>query len=230
MTTQSNCKECGNLFTAENHFYEYCPECSEIQQKEWERKRVQREETERQARIQKLIEKIIPKHYHKAHLNDLKPALRHMMLSLSNGKGVLLFGAPGTGKTHSMCALAKHYLQQGFSVKRVTSNDLCLEIRDCYDSGKSEKDILKAYQNVDKLFIEDIGTRAGSGNQETAFSLNLFFDILNYRLEHCKPTFLTSNKTIKELGQSFDARIESRLHGACVIIPIVGEDKRRTAG
>ena len=113
MTMQSNCKECRKLFAAKNHFFEYCPECSERKRREWERQQIQQEEAGRQARIQKRIEKAVPERFISAHLKDLSPELRHIMLNLPSERGIFMFGDTGTGKTHSMCALIKHYLMQG---------------------------------------------------------------------------------------------------------------------
>ncbi|MHC4639400.1 MAG: hypothetical protein ACYTBV_18140, partial [Planctomycetota bacterium] len=112
-------------------------------------------------------------------------------------------------------------------VKRISYESLCLEIRDTYNTGRSERDLVKRYQDVDKLLIEDVGTTVGMGSQESDFSLRILLLILDYRLEHCKPTFITTNKSVDELGKSFDERVGSRLRGSCQIIPVSGKDKRR---
>jgi DNA replication protein DnaC len=39
------------------------------------------------------------------------------------------------------------------------------------------------------------------------------------------PTFISSNKNIEQLGQSFDARVASRLRTA-VVIEMTGQDRR----
>ena len=72
--------------------------------------------------------------------------------------------------------------------------------------GRSERGLVKRYQDVDKLLIEDVGTTVGTGSQESDFSLRTFLLILDHRLEHCKPTFITTNKSVDELGKSFDER------------------------
>lgn len=128
-----------------------------------------------------------------------------------------------------MCALMRDYLLKGYSVIRKTYDNLCMEIRDSYDNRElTEKEIVWKYQGVDKLIIEDIGTTVGTRNQESDFSLRILLLILDYRIEQCKPTYFTSNKSPDELAKSFDERVASRLYQACEIVPVKGNDRRRT--
>jgi DNA replication protein DnaC len=90
-------------------------------------------------------------------------------------------------------------------------------------SKKTEWDLIEPLKDLDKLFIDDLGIRA---KQETDFSYVTLYSILNKRQERQLPTFLSSNKTVAQLGQSFDARIASRL-SAALIIEMTGEDRRR---
>jgi len=149
------------------------------------------------------------------------------MLNLSSEKGILLYGPPGVGKSYSMCALLRHYIVQGYSVERIVYDELCLKIRHTYTSGESELRLVRQHQSVDKLLIEDIGTTVGIGSQESNFSLRIFLLILDKRVENLKPTFITTNKSLDELGKSFDERVASRLTAACEVIPVKGRDKRK---
>jgi DNA replication protein DnaC len=90
-------------------------------------------------------------------------------------------------------------------------------------STKTEWDLIDPLKDVDKLFIDDLGLRV---KQETDFSYVTLYSILNKRQERRLPTFISSNKSIEKLGQSFDARIASRL-SAAVSIEITGCDRRR---
>jgi len=196
--------------------------CEDCQARE-SRRRCRKEKKEQ---LQQRLDRLLAPLVRKSHLRKIAPLLREKMLHLPAGKGLLLYGPPGVGKSYAMCALMRHYAMKNFSILRISYDDLCLEIRDTYANGKSEKMIIKRFREPDKLLIEDVGTSVGTGAQETDFSLRTFLLILDYRLEHCKPTFITTNKSVEELGRSFDQRVASRLRQACEIILVSGRDRR----
>jgi DNA polymerase III delta prime subunit len=174
-------------------------------------------------------EKDIPVRYHGATLADLPESLGEAFLALSSDRGLFLWGPPGCGKTHAMCAFAKHLWTQGWEFRRITYEQLCLEVRATFNAGdgRSELAVLKPLWEAPVLFVEDVGVTVSLGQQESDFSLRTFETLLDKRLEWCRATFVTSNKSVEEIGASFDARVASRLHEACEVIQVLGTDKRQ---
>jgi len=161
---------------------------------------------------EKTLLEVVPERYIEAEMDDISDKLR-ADLEKDINTGVLMWGSPGVGKTYSMAALAKKYISEGFLVKRVHYETLCLQLRDTYNpkATQIEWQIIEPLLNCDKLFIEDVGTTKSIGVQESDFSLRTFLVLLDMRLERCRPTFITSNKTVENLAKSFDERIGDRL-------------------
>lgn len=179
-------------------------------------------------RREKLVETIVPARFREARLEHLSKPLRAKINALADDKGLLLWGQPGVGKSYAMAALARRYILTGSTVDRVGYEMLCLQIRDTFKAGSTqgELDVIRPLFGVAKLFIEDVGTTVSAGHQESDFSLRTFLVLLDKRLEACKPTFITTNKSVEQLSKSFDRRIASRLQQACEIIQLTGEDRR----
>jgi len=187
---------------------------------------------ERQREIERRVAAVVPPLYLEARLEHLPKDLTEKMRSLPSGKGLYLWGRAGVGKTYAMCALARHKIESGEKVARVNYEQLCLDIRDTFKPGskRTEADIIKPLCSVANLIIEDVGTLCSGGRCETDFSLRTMFTLLNERVERRLPVFVTSNKSLEELGRTFDERIESRIAQACLIVEMVGKDRRRVAG
>lgn len=161
---------------------------------------------------EKLLLETIPERYIKAEVSDLSPALQ-AVFNKEIDTGILLWGAAGVGKTYAMSALAKKYIIEGFIVERIHYELLCLRLRDTFNpkATQTEWGIIQPFLNCDKLFIEDVGTTKSIGSLESDFSLKTFLVLLDMRLEHYRPTFVTSNKSVENLTSSFDERIGDRL-------------------
>lgn len=173
------------------------------------------------------IDDVIPERYNNARIEHLPEAIQKATDSLPDDMGLFLWGPPGVGKTYSLCAIADKLYFDGWDVKRITWDMLCLKIRNTFNGGGSELHIVESMVSVDKLIIEDLGVTVSIGEQESDFSLRTLLVILDNRLEHCRATYLSSNKSIEELGKSFDSRIASRLQQACKVIKLEGRDKRK---
>jgi len=129
-----------------------------------------------------------------------------------------------------VCALARRLMitAQVVTIARVRYDDLLKEIRACYHTGAKQADVevIQKYRIVDLLIIEDVGVTTSLDGQETDFSLTTLYLFVDWRLEKMKPTFITSNKTLKNLAESFDARIGSRL-STYQLIELTGKDRRK---
>lgn len=232
--SQTKLCKCGKLFEVTKLFAqiltsEFCPECADKQREEYARQELRKARMDRAARMRQSLSKVIPPLFAGAHLRSLSKAAKEALLSFDSKIGLVLFGPVGRGKSFALCALARHFILKRKKVVRVSYEMLCLQIRDTYKQGSrlTELDVIRPMMDCDCLIIEDIGSTTSIGRNESDFSNRTIFVLLDSRLEACRPTFISTNKSRKNLEASFDERIASRL-GLFKWIGIGGEDKRKS--
>lgn len=177
---------------------------------------------------EKTILRVVEPLYIDATLEDLDKEVREKLLNVENGQDVFMYGPVGTGKTYAMAAMIRDYIYSGYECTRINFDDFCVEVRSTMSPASkiTEWDMIKPLKEVDILFIDDLGLRS---RQETDFAYVTLYSILNKRQERRLPTFISSNKTIEQLGQSFDERVASRLRTA-LVIEMAGKDRRLSKG
>ena len=193
----------------------WCRRCIDV----WERRQGLTDD-----KAERLILKQVGSLYLDAKLDDLDAEVREKLLALESGQDVFMFGPVGTGKTYAMATLIRHYVYEGYQVERINFDDFCTQLRSTMSPASkiTEWGLIKPLKEVDRLFIDDLGLR---GKQESDFSYVTLYSVLNKRQERRLPTFICSNKSVEQLGQSFDSRIASRL-SAAVSIEVTGINRR----
>lgn len=179
------------------------------------------------ARAEKAIIKLVEPLYYEATIETLDQDIQEKLSELKPGQDIYMHGLTGTGKTHAMAAQIRKYVYEGYQCERINFDDFCVKVRSTFSKAakQTEEEVVEPLKQADKLFIDDIGLRS---KQETDFAYVTFYSLLNKRQERLLPTFISSNKTIDQLGQTFDARVASRLQTA-LIIEVKGKDRRNHA-
>ena len=152
----------------------------------------------------------------------------------TESKGIYLHGSYGVGKTFIMQDLAIKLAKKEKKVAIIYYPDFVRRIKALVikDSGSIE-DIIEQLKTVDYLFIDDLG---GESNT-TYIRDDVLLPILQYRMVHHKPLFITSNLSEKEVIEHFAVtsrdddhikavRIFERLKTLCNFIELKGENKR----
>ena len=160
--------------------------------------------------------------------------LKNYSKKLVNGiekKGLILVGNNGVGKTHLACSIANKLIENGTSVIYGTLINLLAELRNSYyiDNNISEMEIIKLYENVDLLIIDDLGKEKPS-----EWGLEKLFTIINSRYENNLPVIITTNYNQNSLIErlSLNGEIEtaksiiSRLYEMYYLVKIDDIDHR----
>ncbi len=173
---------------------------------------------------EKIIEALVGFRYIEAKIEDLPEEIQTALPELKSRQDIYLYGEVGTGKTYAMAALIRQSIYEGYECERINFDSFCVKIRSTFAPAAKETtwELTQKLKDIDKLFIDDLGLRS---EMESQFVYSTFYDLLNNRQERMLPTYISSNKTIEQLGQTFDARIASRLRTA-LVIEIKGEDRR----
>ena len=161
-------------------------------------------------------------------------SLKEYSEKLSNSverKGLILVGNNGVGKTHLACSIANELIKNGIPIIYGTLINLLAELKNTYDvyNNISEMKIIKLYEKVDLLIIDDLGKEKPS-----EWGLEKLFTIINSRYENNLPVIITTNYDQNSLINrlSINGEIEtaksiiSRLYEMCYLVKIEDRDHR----
>ena len=157
----------------------------------------------------------------------VKAYVRDLDANLDQGRGLWLFGGPGTGKTTLAMIVAKAALDAGRTVAVYSLPRLLAEIRTTFDddSDRSYTVLLDRLTEVDLLHIDDVGAEKTSD-----WVLEQLYAIVNARYEEERSIVITTNlEQREELVVQIKERTVSRLEEMCEVLPAFGEDQRQHA-
>ncbi|MEE1186616.1 MAG: ATP-binding protein [Acutalibacteraceae bacterium] len=136
--------------------------------------------------------------------------------------GNLLFlGTTGLGKTHLSLAIAGTVINKGFGVVYASAQNIMSQIEKEH-FGRAYSDYTNHICNCDLLIIDDLGAEFS-----TQFNLSAVYNIINTRMQSCKPTIISTNLEANDLQERYGQRIMSRIIGNFDTFRFIGNDIRQ---
>ncbi|MBS1891016.1 MAG: ATP-binding protein [Actinobacteria bacterium] len=165
----------------------------------------------------------------RAAVDAVRAYLDHLDENLEAGRGVWLFGDPGTGKTTLGMLVSKAALEHKRTVAIYSLPKLLARIRQSYDAGPDSDSYMQLFQKlttVDLLHIDDLGAEKRSD-----WVLEQLYALVNERYENERSILVTTNLNEPELIDQIGRRTVSRLVEMCTdcMVPMHGEDHRLAA-
>lgn len=143
----------------------------------------------------------------------------------ANKKMFNLIGNVGVGKTYITECFVDYAIKNGLYTVYTTAQNLNNELLSYHIAPLSEKkDIIEKYLDADILCIDDLGTE----NILKNVTVEYLYMIINERLNNNKFTLITSNLSPKQVIDTYDERIFSRMidKEKCLTVELRGNDLR----
>lgn len=132
---------------------------------------------------------------------DYAAALGPIMAWLDepSNRGYYLVGPSGVGKTYLAAAVLNRFAKQGVSVALVHVPTLAMTLKQSFDAPDHIESLLATIKRAKFVVFDDMGAESSSG----WFRDEVLLPLLNYRMEHQKKTWFTSNLTLDGLRAHF---------------------------
>lgn len=138
------------------------------------------------------------------------------------GKGLLLFGNVGTGKTFISSCIANALIDSGHACLVTNFARLVNTIQGMFE-GK--QDYIDSLNKFDLLIIDDLASE-----RDTEYMAEIVQNIIDSRYRAGLPLIITTNLTSDELKHPNEIRkqrIYSRLFEMCLPVEVTGADRRK---
>lgn len=142
----------------------------------------------------------------------------------SIGKGLLLFGDVGTGKTFYAACIANALLDKGYKVLMTNFITLAYQLEEKYGEKQRFMDSLNRY---DLLILDDLGVERDSAS---GYMQEIVYNVIDSRQRAGLPYIITTNLTADQLKNPAEVRykrIYDRILEKAVPVEIKGESRRR---
>lgn len=139
-----------------------------------------------------------------------------------DGKGLLLYGSVGTGKTFASAQVANALIDKGIPALVTSISRVVNTIQGMYEGKQEYIDSLNRY---DLVVLDDLGTE-----RSTEYMQEQVFNIIDSRYRSGLPMIITSNLTmdrIKNPEGIVNQRIYDRVLERCFPIEVSGASRRR---
>ena len=214
------------------------PKELKFDKEEWERKQREQKEKEEQER-KEYTEKLRNRAFSDVRLkgwtfeNDdrsnphissvAKKYVQHFFDMQQRGKGLLLYGGVGTGKTYIAACIVNALVEHGTSCKLTNFSRLANEWMAREFTEK--QNFLDGLNTYDLLVIDDLGSE-----RSTDFMNELIYSVIDTRHKSGKPLIVTTNLSgdnLKHPADIHSERVFSRLFEMCIPIEVKGTDRRK---
>ena len=138
------------------------------------------------------------------------------------GKGLILYGRCGSGKTFAAACVANALLDRGRSVM-VTQFSRIANTLSCMRDGKQT--YLDSFNKYSLLVLDDLGTQ-----RDTEYMNEIVYTIIDARYRANLPMIITTNLSGEDLKNPKDIaeqRVYNRILERCFPIEVNGPDRRR---
>lgn len=139
------------------------------------------------------------------------------------GKGLLLYGSVGTGKTYSACEVANALIDKGYPV--LVTN--FARIINSLQATFNRQEYIDSFNRFPLIIIDDL-----SAERDTSFANEQVFQIIDARYRIKLPMIITTNLSIEALKNPQDInkqRIYDRILERCFPVEVSGQSRRRKA-
>lgn len=158
-----------------------------------------------------------------AKLSDaMQNYVKHFDEFRKDGKGLLLFGSVGTGKTYYASAIANALIDIDYRVKMEKLSNIVNQLQKTFD----EKDeIIRSINRYTLFIFDDLGAERNS-----EYMKEQIFNIIDERYRSGLPFIVTTNLTpdqIKKAQDISDTRIYDRILERCFPVKVDGGSRRR---
>ena len=186
----------------------------------------------------------LPRLYDRCTLSNYKPVMGNASQLLAfnqayrlvesypgDGRGLLLMGSCGVGKTHLAVAMLRELLEKGVRCLFYDFGALLKAIQSSYNPNTqtSELEILAPVFDAEALVLDELGA-----SKPTEWVLDTMLQIVRARYNDRRLTIFTSNylddlagSESETLESRIGVRLRSRLYQMCQTVLVDGEDYRK---
>lgn len=137
------------------------------------------------------------------------------------GKGLILFGTVGTGKTYAAAAIANALIDTGVPVYMTNFAKIANIVSGLFEGRQEYYDSLNRFP---LLVIDDL-----AAERKTEYMSEIVYNVIDSRYRAGLPLIVTTNLTAEELKHPSELgykRTFSRLLERCLPVKVEGKDKR----
>lgn len=150
-----------------------------------------------------------------------KNYVKHFEAFKRDGKGLILWGNTGTGKTFFSACISNELINRGYSVIMTNLSQIMNHLTGTFEKQKYIDNIT----SVDLLVIDDLGVERG-----TEYARETVYSVIDARYRIKRPMIITTNLSIEEIKNpkvNENRRIYDRILERCHPIEVSGGSKRR---
>ena len=152
--------------------------------------------------------------------NMAKRYVEHFDEFRKDGKGLLLHGGVGTGKTYLACMIANALIDKGYPVLVTNFARVLSTLQGTFD----KQEYLDSLNQFKLLIIDDLGIE-----RDTGYAKEQVFNIIDSRYRAGLPMIITTNLSMKKLAtesELADKRVYDRILERCYPVEVAGKSRR----
>lgn len=139
-----------------------------------------------------------------------------------DGKGLLLYGGVGTGKTYAAASIANALIDKGVSAMVTNFARISNKLQERFEKKQAYLDNLNKF---DLLVLDDL-----AAERSTEYMQEIVYNVIDARYRAGLPMIITTNlsmETIKNPTNATDNRIYDRILEKCFPVEVKGASHRR---